>query len=132
MAMIIGRIFEIVEITPKFAQIVLKKKIDNKMSLCAFSVSGYWRDKALVELALKPKDKIKANFYHKSEKNLERNRYYNDIFFKQIYLVEEAPAPMKSKLLQSNEPDMFSQPAPAAAPARNVVSVDTETGEILM
>ena len=88
MAMIIGRIFEIVEITPKFAQIVLKKKIDNKMSLCAFSVSGYWRDKALVELALKPKDKIKANFYHKSEKNLERNRYYNDIFFKQIYLVE--------------------------------------------
>jgi len=58
---IVGRIFDIVVISEKVAQIVLKKKMNDKVVPVAISVFGYWKDRALNEMKLKGKDKIKAN-----------------------------------------------------------------------
>jgi hypothetical protein len=102
-----GRIFDIVEISPKVAQIVLKKKINNKIQPVAICVFGYWRDKALNEMKLKVKDKIRGNLYLKSKPN-GRSGYYTDVYFKEIFIVENAPTNM-----------------------RELFVVDRETGEII-
>lgn len=99
---ITGRIFDIVVITEKVAQIVLKKKMNEKIVPVAISVFGYWKDRALNEMKLKPKDKIKGNVYMKS--NIFKGKYYTDVYFKEIILVEEGPKNMSSSnLFQTNE-----------------------------
>ena len=85
---ITGRIFDIVHISDKVAQIVLKKKDKDKFILVAISVFGFWRDKAINELKLKNKDKIKANIYMKSK--LYNGKYYTDVYFREIYILEKA------------------------------------------
>lgn len=83
-----GRIFDIVHISDKVAQIVLRKKDKDKYILVAISVFGYWRDKAINELKLKQKDKIKGKFYMTSK--LYKEKYYTDVFFREITILEKS------------------------------------------
>jgi hypothetical protein len=100
-----GRIFEIIVINEKVAQIVINKK-DNKGKVIPITISvvGFWKDKIL---NLKQKDKIRGNLYMKS--NLYNGKYYTDVQFREIDLLEPAPIKMSSTTL----------------------FVDKETGEIL-
>lgn len=93
---IVGRIFDIVIVTDKVAQIVLRKKMNDKIVPVAISVFGYWKDK-IHQMGLKPKDKIKGNVYMKSK--IYNGKYYTDVYFKEVYLVEEAPRPMNERNL---------------------------------
>ena len=100
-----GRIFEIIVVNEKVAQIVINKK-DNKGKVIPITISvvGFWKDKIL---NLKQKDKIRGNLYMKS--NLYNGKYYTDVQFKEIDLIEPAPVKMGTTTL----------------------FVDKETGEIL-
>jgi hypothetical protein len=100
-----GRIFEIIVVNEKVAQIVLNKK-DNKGKVIPITISvvGFWKDKIM---NLKQKDKIRGNLYMKS--NLYNGKYYTDVQFKEIDLIEPAPVKMGTTTL----------------------FVDKETGEIL-
>lgn len=100
-----GRIFEIIVVNEKVAQIVINKK-DNKGKVIPITISvvGFWKDKIL---NLKQKDKIRGNLYMKS--NLYNGKYYTDVQFKEIDLIEPAPIKMGTTTL----------------------FVDKETGEIL-
>jgi hypothetical protein len=111
---ITGRIFDIVVLNEKVAQIILKKKMADKIVPVAICVFGYWKDRAIKEMKLNPKDKIKANVYMKSK--IYNGKYYTDVFFKDILLVEDAVEFKKrdSGLFQTDEG-----------------LVDTETGELI-
>ena len=100
-----GRIFEVVVVSEKVAQIVIKKK-DSKGKVIPISVSvvGFWKDKIM---NLKQKDKIRGNLYMKS--NVYNGKYYTDVQFKEIDVLERAPINMSQRTLL----------------------VDKETGEIL-
>jgi len=100
-----GRIFEIIVVNEKVAQIVINKK-DNKGKVIPITISvvGFWKDKIM---NLKQKDKIRGNLYMKS--NLYNGKYYTDVQFKEIDLIEPAPIKMGTTTL----------------------FVDKETGEIL-
>jgi len=108
-----GRIFDIIHINDKVAQIVLKKKDKDKIVPVAVTIMGYWKDKAFNELKLKPKDKIKGNLYLKS--NLYKGRYYTDAFFREVFLVEPAPVKMGGTMFEQTEEGL----------------VDTDTGELM-
>lgn len=100
-----GRIFEIIIVNEKVAQIVINKKDKNgKVIPITVSVVGFWKDKIT---NLKQKDKIRGNLYLKS--NLYNGKYYTDVQFKEIDLLEPAPVKMGT----------------------NTLFVDMETGEIL-
>jgi hypothetical protein len=88
MAVITGRIFDIVILSEKAAQIVLKKKNGDKIVPVAVTVFGWWKEKAINQMKLKPKDKIKGNLYLKSK--LWNGKYLTDVYFKEVYLIEEA------------------------------------------
>lgn len=109
---IVGRIFDIVVLNDKVAQIVLRKKVSDKVVPVAITVFGYWKDRIINEMKLKPKDKIKGNVYMKSK--LYNGKYYTDVYFKEVYLVEEGPKAMGSGLFQTDQG-----------------IVDQETGEII-
>ena len=100
-----GRIFEIIVVNEKVAQIVLNKK-DSKGKVIPITISvvGFWKDKIM---NLKQKDKIRGNLYMKS--NLYNGKYYTDVQFKEVELIEPAPVKMGTTTL----------------------FVDKETGEIL-
>jgi hypothetical protein len=103
---ITGRIFDIKVISEKYAQIVLKKKMSDKIVPVAIGVFGYWKDKIIKEMKLKPKDKIKGNIYLKSNLWTDKNgveKYLTDIYFKEVYLIEEGPRPMGSLFQQPTE-----------------------------
>lgn len=97
---ITGRIYDIVIVNDKVAQIILRKKMNDKIVPVAISVFGWWKQK-IHEMKLKPKDKIKANVYMKSK--IWNGKWYTDVYFKEVYLIEEAPPPMSSKNLFSDE-----------------------------
>jgi len=100
-----GRIFEIIIVNEKVAQIVINKKDKNgKVIPITISVVGFWKDKIAT---LRQKDKIRGNLYLKS--NLYNGKYYTDVQFKEIDLLEAAPIKM----------------------GRNTLFVDKETGEVL-
>jgi hypothetical protein len=102
---ITGRIFDIIVVSEKVAQIVINKKDSNgKVIPIAISVVGFWKDKAM---NLKQKDKIRGNLYFKS--NLYNGKYYTDVQFKEIDVLEQAPINMSQRTLL----------------------VDVETGEII-
>jgi hypothetical protein len=100
-----GRIFDIINVNEKVSQIVINKK-DNKGKVIPITISvvGFWKDKIM---NLKQKDKIRGNLYMKS--NLYNGKYYTDVQFKEIDLIEPAPIKLSSTTL----------------------FVDKETGEIL-
>ena len=83
-----GRIFDIVHVSDKVAQIVLRKKDKDKYILVAISVFGYWRDKAINELKLKQKDKIKGKLHLNSK--MYKEKYYTDVFFREITILEKS------------------------------------------
>lgn len=97
---ITGKVFEIRVLSDKLAQIVLRKKMDNKLVYVSFNVFGYWKQK-IEENNLKPKDKIKANVYMKSKE--WNGKWITDVYFKEVYIIEVAPLPMMSKNLFSDE-----------------------------
>jgi len=96
-----GRIFDIVHVNEKVSQIILRKKDKDKIVPVAITVIGYWKDKALNELKLKPKDKIRGNLYLKS--SLWKGKYYTEAFFREVYLVEPAPVKIGENLFQTDE-----------------------------
>ena len=100
-----GRIFEIIVVNEKVAQIVINKKdASGKVVPLTISVVGYWKDKIMT---LRQKDKIRGNLYMKS--NLYNGKYYTDVQFKEVEIIEPAPVKMGTTTL----------------------FVDKETGEIL-
>lgn len=84
---ITGKIFDIVIINEKVAQVVIKKRVRNKTVPIAFNVFGYWKDLVVNELKLKKNDKIFANFYLESK--LYKGKYYTDVSMRNIELVPE-------------------------------------------
>jgi len=102
-----GRIFEIIVVNEKVAQIIINKKVNGKSIPLAISVIGYWKDKVIKDMKLKQKDKIRGTVYMKS--NLYNGKYYTDVQFKEIDLIELAPIRMGT----------------------NTLFVDKETGEVL-
>jgi hypothetical protein len=109
---ITGRIFDIVIINEKVAQIVLKKKVNEKIVPVAISIFGFWKNKALDEMKIKLKDKIRGNVYMKS--NVYKGKYYTDVFFKEIYFAEEK-SDINTGIFVKTDDGL----------------VDTETGEII-
>jgi hypothetical protein len=116
---IVGRIFDIVVINERVAQIVLKKKMNDKIVPVAITVFGYWKDRALKEMNLKMKDKIKGNVYMKSK--IYNGKYYTDVYFKEVYLVDEIPP--KPTTAGDLFPENFLDTEDGV--------VDTDTGELL-
>jgi hypothetical protein len=105
---ITGRIFEIKIISDKYAQVVLKKKMSDKIVPVAIGIFGYWKDKIINDMKLKPKDKIKGNIYMKSNLWTDKNgkeKYLTDVYFKEVYLLEEGPRAMGSGLFHNDEDD---------------------------
>jgi hypothetical protein len=107
-----GRIYDIVQVNDMVAQIILKKKDKDKIVPVAITIKGYWKDKALKDMKVKMKDKIRGNLYFKS--NLYKGKWYTDVFFREIYLVEPAPVKMSELFLETEDG-----------------LIDTETGELL-
>jgi hypothetical protein len=112
---ITGRIFDIVVINEKVAQIVLKKKMNDKIVPVAITVFGYWKQKALEEMKVKMKDKIRGNVYMKSK--VYNGKYYTDVYFKEIYFAEEK-GDMNTGIFKVNDNE-------------DEYLVDSETGEII-
>lgn len=106
-----GRIYDIVIVSDMVAQIVFKKKDKDKYILVAISVIGFWKNKALNEMNLKKKDKVKGNLYLKSR--IYNDKYYTDVYFRELYLVEPAPVDMNGILFVDGR------------------KIDTDTGEEL-
>jgi len=96
-----GRIYDIVSVTDLVGQIILKKKVNNKIVPVAIAIYGYWKDKAMKEMNLKPKDKIRGNLYLKSR--LYNGKWYTDVFFKEIIVIERAPVKLKAGELFDND-----------------------------
>jgi hypothetical protein len=119
---ITGRIFDIVIVSDKVAQIVLKKKMADKIVPVAIAVFGYWKDKIINEMKLKPKDKIKGNIYLKSR--IYNGKYYTDIYFKEVYVVEEYVKPF------SNVGNLFEEQEKAVIEEIDDLRVDVGTGEV--
>lgn len=118
---ITGKIYDIHILNDKSAQIILRKKLGDKVVPVAIEVFGYWKDKALNELKLKPKDKIRGNFYLKSK--LYKGKYYTDIFFKEIMKIEEyKPSIIKRGRQFNNDPNLFQTQDGL---------IDFETGELI-
>ena len=86
MFVIKGRILTINLLSEKSAQVILKKQVKGKKTAIAIDVFGFWKDK-MEELHLKKNDKIKGVVYIKS--NLYKGKYYTDIYFNHIELVNE-------------------------------------------
>jgi hypothetical protein len=93
---IVGRIYEIIVVSQGVAKIIIKKKMKNKVVPVAISLLGYWKDK-MMDMNLKPKDKIKGNLY--IESRLYKDKWYTDLYFNEIYLIENAPIKMGSTSL---------------------------------
>jgi hypothetical protein len=119
---ITGRIFDIVIVSDKVAQIVLKKKMADKIVPVAIAVFGYWKDKIINEMKLKPKDKIKGNIYLKSR--IYNGKYYTDIYFKEVYMVEEYVKPF------SNIGNLFEEQEKSVIEEIDDLRVDVGTGEV--
>ena len=109
-----GRIYDIVIVSDLVANIVLKKKVNNKIVPVSIAIYGYWKDKALKEMNLKPKDKIKGNLYLKSR--LYNGKWYTDVYFKEIIVTERAPVKLKAGELFDTDSGQ---------------KIDENTGEIL-
>ena len=92
---ITGRVYDIIHVNDKVSQIILRKKDRGKYELSALTIIGWWRDKALNDLELKPKDKIKAQFRIRS--NFYNGKYYTEAIAREIYVVEKAPLKLDTK-----------------------------------
>jgi hypothetical protein len=115
---ITGRIFDIVIISDKVAQIVLRKKMNDKVVPVAITIFGWYKDKALNEKKLKAKDKIKGNLYMKSK--LWNGKYLTDVYFKDVFVIEPAPVSMGKNDLFN--PDIIEDDG---------FTIDSTSGEII-
>jgi hypothetical protein len=106
-----GRILTINVVNDKLAQVVLKKQVAGKYTPIAINVFGYWKDK-MQELHLNKGEKISGTIYLKS--NLYKGRYYTDVYFKEVDIVE------------SYNPSVITDPNQAQV----FTNFDQETGEV--
>jgi hypothetical protein len=118
-----GRIFDIVKINDKVAQLVLKKKMNDKIVPVAVSIFGYWKTKALEEMKVKLKDKIRGKLYLKSK--IYNGKYYTDVFFKEIHFAEDVRNLINEGLFTDTDSvnDGFIETDDGI--------IDAETGELL-
>ena len=93
MFVITGRVLTIHKLSDKASQIVLKKTVKGKMTPIAIDVFGFWKDK-MEEMKLSKNDKIKGTVYVKS--NLYKNKWYTDLYFKEIEWVQTKAKPSKN------------------------------------
>jgi len=87
-----GKIYDLQIINDKVAQIVLLKKDRDKFVPVAISIYGYWKDKAFNEHKVGMKDKIRGTLYYRSK--MVNGRYYTDIFFREIVVLQKAAPKM--------------------------------------
>lgn len=122
-----GKIYDIVFIDEKKIQIILKKKSGNKVVPFAITVFGYYKDRAINDLKIKMRDKIRGNIYATFFKGKDKNgveRYYPDIIMQEIFIVEPAPVKMGGNLFdKANEDELIEEDED--------VIIDTATGEII-
>lgn len=123
-----GKIFDIVQDGEKSAKIILRKKDRDKIVFVAVTVFGYWRDKAINEMKLRPKDKIKGNLHIKS--NEWKGKWYTDISFREIYLVEAAPVKMNGNLFEQPAADVATNEDDGLMVEVEGNLVDSDTGEV--
>lgn len=107
-----GKIYDIIIVNEKVAKILLKKKVKDKIIPIAIDIFGYWKDKALKEMQIKVKDKIRGKLNLRS--NFVNNKWYTDVYFEQIFLVQSAS--VKFKRIDVNN---------------QIIIFDKETGEIV-
>ncbi len=88
MAIITGRIYDILKVSDKLWYVVLRKRDRGKYELSALTVFGWWKDKA-EQLGIKPKDKIKANYRIRSKEY--NGKYYTEAVCREIMIIEQAP-----------------------------------------
>lgn len=84
-----GRVYEIHEISEKEAQIVIKKKIGDKIVPVAINVFGFFYEKIKKD-GLKQGDKISAKLYLKSKFWEKGQRYFTDAYFKDVIIIERS------------------------------------------
>ena len=84
-----GKVFEIHEISDKEAQIIVKKKSGDKIVPVAIYVFGYYYEKIKND-GLKQGDKIRAKLYLKSKYWEKGNKYFTDVYFKEVSIVERS------------------------------------------
>jgi hypothetical protein len=99
MANIKGSIYDVIIINDAVAQIVFRGRDNGKLVLRSYVVVGYWKDKAIKDFKLKAKDKITARYSIESKFVKERNRYYTDIYLKDIKVLYKAPERQKGLLI---------------------------------
>lgn len=82
-----GKIFDIHILSEKEAQIVIRKKLGDKVVPVAISIFGYfWQQ--FQKQGIKQGDKIKAKLYLKSKYWEKGNKYFTDAFFKEVEVLE--------------------------------------------
>jgi hypothetical protein len=86
-------------------------------------------------MKLKTKDKIKGNIYLKSNLCTDKNgvqKYLTDIYFKEVYLIEEGPRPMGSLFHKEEDydDDEVVSDSNGDATFRKDIKFDPSTGEI--
>jgi len=82
-----GKIFDIHNITDKDVQIVVRKKIGEKIVPVAISMFGFYWEKAKA-MGLKQGDKITGKVYLKSKFWEKGTKYFTDAYFKEIKVLE--------------------------------------------
>lgn len=114
-----GRILTINELHSKCSQIVIKKTIKGKLSPIAIEVFGFWKEK-FDKLKATKNTKISGRVYIKSR--LWKGKWYSDLYFNEVFLVEENKKPTK-------EEGLFDE---SEGGIGNKFIIDEETGEILL
>jgi len=97
-----GLIYDISS-TDRGTYIIMKKKNRDKFVLVAIKIFGFWKDKALNEMKLKPKDRITGKVYAESEQY--KGNWYTNLYFNQILLIRPAPV----KMGKHNEPKLCDE-----------------------
>jgi len=118
-----GRILTIVEISPKSAQIVLKKQVKGKQTAIAVDVWGFWKEK-MDALKLLKGEKIQGRCYVKS--NLYKGKWYTDLYFCEVKRYEKKPKWNPDPMFYQKKNETPTDNDPISPPV-----IDEETGEIL-
>lgn len=123
---ITGRILTIVEISPKSAQIILKKQVKGKQTAIAIDVWGFWKEK-MDALKLRKNEKVQGRVYVKS--NLYKGKWYTDLYFQDVqrYVPKPKWNPDPDYYKKKQETPLFDDEEPLGQKP----AIDEETGEIL-
>lgn len=112
---ITGKIFDVHKISDKEAQIVIRKKMGDKIVPVAINIFGFWYEKFLQQ-GIANGDRIKANLYMKSKFWEKGQKYFTDVYFKDVVVIE------------FNEP--FKDRPKQQAEGQADLGFDEQTGEV--